>query len=297
MPHRLVALIVALYGVSIVALAQDATPPARGTPEAAVLVGAGDIASCYDDNDEATARLLDGIPGTVVTLGDNAYDTGSAEDFAACYDPTWGRHLDRTRPVPGNHDYYTPGAAGYFGYFGDRAGNPATGWYSYDVGAWHVVALNSNCPEIGGCGPGSPELEWLAADLATHPVACTVALMHHPRFSSGGHDDDMDLGPMWQVLYDNDVDVVLSGHDHIYERFAPQNPWGVADPARGIVQFVVGTGGGPLRPLESVRANSVVASTDTFGVLKLTMRADGYDWEFVPAAGGVFTDTGSESCH
>jgi len=272
-----------------------AATPASDPP--VTLVGAGDIASCYDDHDEATAALLDDIEGTVFTLGDNAYDNGSQFEFAHCYDPTWGRHLERTRPVPGNHDYRTEDAGEYFAYFGDRAGDIGEGWYAYDLGEWHVVALNSNCNEIGGCGDGSAQLAWLQADLATHPAACTLAYMHHPRFSSAGHENDVDLTAIWTLLYEHGVDVVLAGHDHTYERFGPQDPNGNADAEQGIVQFVVGTGGANLREFEEIKPNSVVRESDTFGVLRLTLAAGGYDWEFVPVAGETFTDTGSAHCH
>ncbi|MCH7718695.1 MAG: metallophosphoesterase, partial [Chloroflexi bacterium] len=152
-----------------------------------MLVGAGDIASCASSGDEATADLLDGIAGTVVTFGDNAYQSGTESEFADCYEPTWGRHKARTRPAPGNHDYITPGASGYFEYFGAAAGDPSKGYYSYDLGAWHVIAINSNCSQVGGCDAGSPQEQWLRADLAESPTSCTVAYWHHPRFSSSLH--------------------------------------------------------------------------------------------------------------
>jgi len=263
-----------------------------------VLVGAGDIASCSSSGDEATAALLDAIPGTVFTAGDNAYSDGAADEFANCYDPSWGRHKARIRPSPGNHDYHTPGASGYFGYFGAAAGDPSTGYYSYDLGAWHIIAVNSNCSEIGGCGAGSPQEQWLRADLAAHPAACTLAYWHHPRFSSGQHGSSTTYRAFWQALYDYNADVVLNGHDHDYERFAPQDPNGAADPARGLREFVVGTGGHSLRSFQrKPAANSEVRNRDAFGVLKLTLHPTGYEWEFVPEAGKTFTDTGSGICH
>lgn len=268
------------------------TPP----PEPVVFVGAGDIASCYDDNDEATARLLDGIEGTVFTLGDNAYDTGSASNFGHCYEPTWGRHRDRTRPTPGNHDYYTTGAEGYFLYFGDAAGDPTRGYYSYDLGAWHIIALNTNCAEIGGCGEGSAQLAWLEADLEANPAQCTLAYGHHPHFSSGAHSDEADLTAMWDLLDRSGVDVILGGHDHLYERFAPQDARGNADP-EGIRQFVVGTGGAPLYELGPPHPNSEAGSDGAFGVLKLTLDDGGYAWAFVPVEGQLFTDEGTASCY
>ena len=292
----------ALLGASSL-LGQDrapaATPSPAATPRPAdpVLVGAGDIASCSEEGDEQTAALLDKIEGTVFTLGDNVYPNGTARQFMACYDPTWGRHKARTRPVPGNHDYRTTGAAGYFGYFGGAAGDPATGNYSYDLGAWHVIVLNSNCGEIGGCGPGSRQERWLKADLAAHPAPCTAAMWHHPRFSSAQHGDDGGMRNLWRVLYEAGAELVLSGHDHTYERFGPQDADGKPDPARGMRQFVVGTGGKELYKFERIEADSEVHSNKTFGVLKLTLHPRGYDWEFVPVRDGVFHDSGSAECH
>ncbi|MGI9605612.1 MAG: Ig-like domain-containing protein [Acidimicrobiales bacterium] len=264
--------------------------------QANVLVGAGDIASDVPE-DAATAALLDSIPGTVITLGDNAYSDGTAAEFNAFYDPTWGRHKSRTRPSVGNHDYHTPGAAGYFGYFGSAAGDPATGYYSYDVGSWHVVVLNSNCAEVGGCGALDPQGQWLAADLAANPVDCTAAYWHHPLFTSSAiRPPDPRTQELFQMLYDAGADVVLSGHEHQYERFGLQDPQGNADPGRGIRQFVVGTGGRALYALGSPMPNSEVSNDTAHGVLKLTLDASSYDWEFVPIAGQSFTDSGSSAC-
>jgi hypothetical protein len=258
------------------------------------MVGAGDIAGCSTLGDEATANLLDGIDGTVYTLGDNVYDSGTPAEFTNCYEPTWGRHKSRTRPSTGNHDYLTPGAAGYFGYFGASAGDPSTGYYSYDLGDWHIIALNSSIARDAG----STQEQWLRADLAASTKTCTLAYWHHPRFSSGsGHGSDISVGALWQALYDANADVILSGHDHDYERFAPQNPNGLADTARGIREFVVGTGGRSHYGLGSLKANSEVFNGDTFGVLKLTLSAGAYAWQFVPVAGGTFTDSGTGSCH
>ncbi|MCZ7573200.1 MAG: right-handed parallel beta-helix repeat-containing protein [Ardenticatenaceae bacterium] len=269
-------------------------PTLAGPP---VLVGAGDITGCNYDRDEETAKLLDDIPGTVVTLGDNAYPNGTDVQFNDCYDPTWGRHKARTRPAPGNHDYHTPGASGYFNYFGAAAGEPDKGYYSYDLGDWHIIVLNSECREVGGCAGDSPQGRWLQADLAANPAVCTLAYWHTPRFSSGRHGNSSAVAAFWQILYDADADVVLNGHDHDYERFDPQNPDGVADPARGIRQFVVGTGGKGLRPFETIQPNSEVRNSATRGVLKLTLHATSYDWEFVPIAGETFTDSGSAACN
>jgi len=274
----------------------DLPPTATPGPDP-VLVGAGDIADCTSTDDEATAALLDGIPGTVITLGDNAYESGTDAEFANCYDPSWGRHKARTRPSVGNHDYLTISASGYFGYFGVAAGDPTQGYYSYNLGAWHIIVINSNCSSVGGCGAGSPQEQWLRADLAAHPAACTLAYWHHPRFSSGEHGNHISMRAIWQVLYEADADLVLNGHDHDYERFAPQDPNGVADPARGLREFVVGTGGKNHYAIVTPVANSEVRNDDTFGVLKLTLRPTSYDWAFVPEAGKTFTDSGSGTCH
>jgi hypothetical protein len=261
-----------------------------------VLVGAGDIAGCGSQKDLETALLLDNIPGTVFTLGDNVYPDGADLEFSDCYDPTWGRHKARTRPAPGNHDYHTSGASGYFNYFGAAAGDADKGYYSYDVGDWHVIALNSECAEVGGCEMGSPQGQWLQADLAANPKACTLAYWHHPRFSSGWHGSNASYQDFWQLLYDAGADVVLNGHDHTYERFAPQDPTGISDPGRGIREFVVGTGGAGLYSFGIPEPNSEVRENSTHGVLKLTLHPTSYDWELVPIAGQTFTDSGSASC-
>ncbi|MDQ3005473.1 MAG: metallophosphoesterase [Chloroflexota bacterium] len=264
------------------------------TPEPdPVLVGSGDIAHCRSEGDEITASLLDAIPGTVFTTGDNVYRDGSPEEFANCYDPSWGRHKERTYPSPGNHDYHTEDAAGYFKYFGSRAGEPGKGYYSYDLGTWHVIALNSNL----SVEAGSPQDQWLRGDLAAHPVACTVAYWHHPRFSSGAvHGSDDDMEPLWETLYEYGADVVLVGHEHNYERFALQDPQGNADPARGIRQFVIGSGGRSHYEFETPIANSEVRNSNTSGLLKLTLHSGSYSWEFIPEPGKIFTDSGTAPC-
>jgi len=274
------------------------TPEPTGpAPAEAVLVGAGDIARCDDTNDEATADLLDDIAGIVFTTGDNAYSDGSPEEYADCYDPSWGRHKARTRPSAGNHDYRTEDAAGYFDYFGDAAGAPGEGYYSYDLDSWHIVVLNSNCLDIDGCEAGSPQEQWLRDDLAANETLCTAAYFHHPLFSSGVHGSDDDVADLWKTLYEFGADVVLNGHEHNYERFAPQDPDGNADPEAGIRQFIVGTGGTKLRDVNEPIENSEVLENETHGVLKLTLHATGYDWEFVPIAGATFSDVGSDACH
>ena len=261
----------------------------------AVFVGAGDIAGCGGaGRDEETAELLDAIAGTVFTLGDNAYPDGTAENYADCYEPTWGRHKARTWPTSGNHDYHIPGAPAYYAYFGASAGDSGQGYYSFDLGNWHIISLNSNID----MSAGSVQEQWLRADLAASTKQCTLAYWHHSRFSSGtNHGTSTRPQPLWQALYDAGADIVLSAHDHIYERFAPQTPDGVADAARGIRAFVAGTGGASLYTIETPEANSEVRNTDTWGVLKLTLSTGAYSWEFVPVAGMTFTDSGSGACH
>ena len=265
------------------ALAQSSDP---------VFVGAGDISNCGSNNDEATAKLLDGISGTVFTVGDNVYPDGTAGQFADCYAPTWGRHKNRTRPSPGNHDYHTAGASGYFDYFGAAAGDSSKGYYSYNVGAWHIISLNSEVDYAAG----SAQEKWLRADLAANKAVCTLAYWHRPLFSSGNHGNSSRVQPFWNSLYEYGADVVLNGHDHTYERFAPQSPSGKAEPNRGIREFVVGTGGAGLYPFPSIQPNSEVRNNTTFGVLKLTLHATSYDWQFVPVAGQSFTDSGTGNC-
>ncbi len=265
---------------------------APGTPQ--VLVGAGDIATCNATHDEATATLLETIPGTVFTLGDNAYPDGTPADYANCYQSSWGRHKQRTRPAPGNHDYETSRAAGYFGYFGVAAGNPTQGYYSYSLGDWHIIVLNSSIDVRAG----SPQERWLRADLAANTKRCALAYWHHARFSSGTrHGSNSDMQPLWQALYDAGADIVLSGHEHNYERFAPQTPDGRADPVSGIRQFVVGTGGKSPYPFGPPLATSEVRNNTAYGVLTLTLAAGSYAWQFVPVSGQTFGDSGSGTCH
>jgi hypothetical protein len=262
-----------------------------------VLVGAGDISSCANSGDSKTTKVLERIPGTVFTAGDNAYDSGTASQYANCYQPTWGRFKGRTRPVPGNHEYQSSRAAPYFAYFGARAGAAGQGWYAYDVGTWRVYSLNSNCVAVGGCGAGSPQEAWLRADLAANPRACVAAIWHHPLFSSGAHGNDAATRGLWNALYDGGADLVINGHDHDYERFAPQRPDGTADAAKGIREFVVGTGGVGLRRFSTTRANSQVRKSTVLGVLRLELKASSYTWRFMPVAGSTWTDTGSTACH
>ena len=257
------------------------TPPVAKDDQAAVLVGAGDIADCKNlVGAEATAKLLDLIPGTVMAVGDLAYPDGSTENFT-CYDKTWGRARSRTRSALGNHEFHAAGATPYFDYFGVAAGDPKTGYYSYELGPWHIIVLNSECKDVGGCDSGSPQERWLRADLAAHPVACTVAYWHKPLFSSGSaHGNDLTVKALWDALYDANADVVIT-----------------LDSARGIREFVVGTGGKGLRPFGAPKPNSEVRNTEAFGVLKLTLHAKGYDWQFVPEEGKTYGDSGSGVCH
>jgi acid phosphatase type 7 len=289
-------------------------------PGGPVVAAAGDIAceplnvnfndgrgSAHRCHQGATSDLLVHAGLTaVLALGDLQYQCGALTAFAVSYDPSWGRVKAITRPAPGNHEYQTgglygcaPRAQGYFSYWGAAAGDPHRGYYSFDLGSWHLISLNSNCDDIGGCGPGSPEERWLRADLAAHAGArCTLAYWHHPPFSSrviqGGVPRTFAL---LSDLYAGGADVLLTGHEHNYERFAPQTPWGAADPARGIREFVVGTGGNDLRPFGVPIANSEVGEDHTFGVLELTLRRTSYAWQFIPEAGRTFTDGGSSVCH
>jgi len=309
----LLALVPLIIAMVVVDLASSWLPPPPGTgdtrvmsrpypgdmPEspggdAAVLWAVGDVGDCGSSGDEETAKLPGASPGTVAILGDVAYESGTEQQFADCYGASWGGLRDRTRPVPGNHDYRTAGAAPYFAYFGDLAGDPTRGYYSYDLGSWHIVALNSNCDAVGGCGEGSPQLDWLADDLARSNARCTLAYWHHPLVSSGVHGNDPRMRTAFDQLDRVGADVVLAGHDHDYERFAPQDSSGSAT-ANGVRQFVVGTGGKSLRGFTRVRANSEVRLSRDFGVLRLTLEASGYRWDFI-TVGGEVIDSGSSTC-
>ena len=289
-------IIVALLAILLAFGCAPERPPRP--PSGKVIVAVGDIASCSSTDDEATANLVGGIKGsTVLTLGDEAYPEGTTEEFDKCYKPTWGRFEDRTKPVPGNHEYNTKEAKGYFNYFGKVAGEPDKGYYSYDLDGWHIVALNSNCEEVG-CGASSPQVRWLEADLAKDAKRCTLAYFHYPLFSSGEYRPGIhEVKPLWEALYAADADVVLNGHDHNYQRFAPQDPNGKADPKRGIREFVVGTGGRSLYPIGEPIANSEVDNDETYGILTLAPHPDDYEWRFLPVEGETFTDSGSAGCH
>ena len=260
-----------------------------------VLVGAGDIAECGREQDEATAALLDEVPGTVFTLGDNAQGQGTSQEFEDCFAGGWGRHRDRMKPAVGNHEYLTSGAAAYFAYFGEAAGEAGKGWYSYNLGAWHIVVLNSECNEVGGCDADSEQGKWLEADLEADSSECLLAYWHTPRFSQGGGFNDQ-TAYFWQLLYEHGAEVILNGHDHFYTRFSPQNPAGEAEPLRGIRQFTVGTGGAELYGFEIDAANVEVRNRWSYGVLKLTLHPSSYEWQFI-STNSLFTDTGDDNCH
>ncbi len=276
------------------ALGQPAGPVLPTVPGYEVLVGAGDIAHCGPDlaEAEATARLLDSVGGTVFTTGDNTQTAGTAQEFRDCFGPTWGRHKDRIRPALGNHDWQTANGAAYFDYFGSQAGPIGLGYYSYDLGAWHVVSLNGNL----SMKAGSAQANWLRQDLEATRAQCTLAYWHQPLFTSSTHGYDATSLYAWQLLYEHGAEIVLNGHDHLYERFAPQDPSGYRDDARGIRQFTVGTGGYGLYGVVRLQPNSEVQGI-AHGVLKLTLRGDGYDWQFIPAAGASFSDSGTGTCH
>jgi acid phosphatase type 7 len=268
-----------------------------------LLVGAGDIAGSWSQ-DEATAKLLDTIvatatdPVTVFTAGDNVYNTGTPTEFTSFYTPTWGRHIARTRPSPGNHDYgnVSPGnASGYYSYFGAAAGPAGQGYYSYDLGSWHIISLNSHVLTAA-------QETWLRNDLANNRAVCTLVYWHHSRFSSGAvHGTNSATGTLFSELYKSGVDVLVTGHDHIYERFDPQAPNAAADPT-GVHVFVVGTGGAALYNIGTVQPNSVIrnglnTANASHGIIKFTLREGSYSWEFIPIAGNSFADSGSANCY
>jgi hypothetical protein len=287
-------------------LASQATPGAmnEATRKPYVLVGAGDIASCASlSGAAATAKLIEQIPGAVFAAGDLAYERGTAQEFLDCYDSTWGAFKDRTWPTPGNHEYGSGAGQAYFAYWGGRAGSVEKSYYSFDLGRWHVIALNTNCkaPGVGGCEEDSAQEKWLRQDLVAHGGSCMVAFGHHALYSSGvfkSHAVHPELRDLWRDLYAAHADLMLAGHEHSYERFAPQDPDGHLDWANGIREIVIGTGGRSHHPLGYAIANSEVRNTDTFGVLKLTLWADRYTWEFIPVGGAEgFHDSGEGHCH
>lgn len=292
------------------AVALTTSPPApaasaSASSEPAVFVGAGDIAECDFPDDEATAEILDEVveehPDAVVyTTGDNAYPSGTYDDLVRCYDPSWGRHKERTRPVVGNHDFGERQGAGHYRYWGEAGGPFDRYYYSYDVGTWHVIVLNSECHRVG-CrldDPDGDQVEWLLDDLASTDAECTVALWHNPRWSSGRYGNDPEYDTFWEILYEHGVEIVLNGHEHLYERFAPLDPSGAEDPSGGIRQFTVGTGGGNLRGFDEddVQPGSE-ARGSAHGVLAFELGDGEYSWEFLAVDGDEFTDSGSDVCH
>jgi hypothetical protein len=281
-------------------------PAATAGAAAPIVAAAGDIACAPGDpvtpttcHQMQTSNLFVGNPAitAVLPLGDEQYEDGLLSEFQNSYDLSWGRALGRTHPVPGNHEYASgSNGNGYFAYFGARAGTAGRGWYSFNVGQWHLVALNSNCSAVGGCGSSSPQVTFLKNDLAAHHPACTLAYWHHARFSSGPNGNLAAYDPIWKVLYSHHVDVVLSGHDHIYERYALQTPAQARDPKHGIREFVVGTGGRSLDPFTGPFTNGQFRQRSQFGILKLTLHPHRYEWRYVSAAKHVL-DSGETDCH
>ncbi len=289
-------------------MAQRADASPGGDP---VIAAAGDIACDQTKNaptpepDEGPGGCRQGTTATllgtrrfaaILTLGDAQYDSGSLPQFMSSYDKTWGKYDSITRPAPGNHEYDTPHAAGYYAYYGARAGDPHQGYYSYDLGKWHLIALNAECSDIGGCQTGSAEERWLKRDLAAHRSNCTLAYWHQPRFSSGHHHSDPTYNAFWQDLYAAHADLVLNGHDHLYERFGPQAPNGRAT-AAGITEIIAGTGGRSHYQFTKIEPNSQVRNNTAFGILEVGLHPHSFDWRFVPVAGMSFTDRGSRACH
>jgi len=281
------------------------TPVSPTTTELVTVAAAGDIACEPGETASATACRMGETADLVASrdvdaillLGDLQYQDGALEKFHAVFDQTWGKIKARLYPSPGNHEYGTPAAKGYFDYFGAEAGEDRRGYYSFNLGSWHIVSLNSNCSGAGGCGENSPQGLWLNNDLAANPSQCTLAFWHHPRFSSGRyHPGEATVGSFWNILYENGADVVLNGHDHLYERFAPMNPSGETDEERGIRQFTVGTGGRSLYQFTTVLPTSEARNDEEFGVLFLILSDGSYDWEFVTIGGGL-VDSGTNSCH
>ncbi len=277
--------------------------PAASAKGTVKIVAAGDIAclasapvttqTCRQKDTSDVVVSLE--PDAVLTLGDEQYEVGALSAFRSSYDSSWGRLKAITKPAPGNHEYGTAAAQGYFDYFGSAVGEPGKGWYSYDLGAWHLIALNSNCNQVR-CAKGSEQERWLRQDLAAHPNRCTLAYWHHPRWSHGEHGDSTWTATLVEDLYAAGADLILVGHDHTYERFAPLNPAGARDDARGVREIVVGTGGRSHYRL-ATGANTQASNNTSFGVLSLELAPAGYSWKFVPVAGATFTDAGTATCH
>lgn len=287
-------------GLTCLLLLAGCTAPPRHLADRSeiYIYAVGDIADCAltppaQSGAAATAALLRATAGWILALGDLAYPDGSAADFRNCFDPVWGDLTPRILPAPGNHEYRTPGAAGYYDYFGAAAGERGKGYYATRVGGWRIIALNSNID----MSAGSEQERWLSAQLASEPTRCTLAFWHHPRFSSAPRGTNLKLDAIWRTLYAAGVDVVLNGHEHVYEHFAPQTPDGYADDERGMRQFVVGTGGAKAGQFNAVQPNSEARERGILGVLRLALRPDGYAWRFLPAVGHTFEDSGQGRCH
>ncbi len=259
--------------------------------EAVFITAVADVAGCNSQGDEATAAIVDTLPGIVIMAGDIAYESGTRQQFDDCYHPSWGRHRDRTRPAPGNHEYETESGAPYFEYFGDLAGPKGLGYYSFNAGSWHIVSLNSNID----MSAGSPQEQWLRKDLAENPSLCTLAFWHHPLFTSGLHQGNPSVAPLWRALQEAGAEIVVTGHDHHYERFAPQNVDAVAD-SRGLRQFIVGNGGHSIFPALFAAANSQKRYDTGYGVLRLALGERRYEWKLIPVIPGDFSDEGSGDC-
>jgi hypothetical protein len=291
---------------AVLAAAAALVPAASAGAAAPIVAAAGDIACAPGDpvtpttcHQMQTSNLFVGNPAiaAVLPLGDEQYEDGLLSEFQSSYDPSWGRALGKSHPVPGNHEYASgSNGSGYFAYFGARAGRPGRGWYSFGVGRWHLIALNANCTHIGGCGASSRQVTWLKHDLAAHHPACTLAYWHQARFSSGPEGNQPALDAIWKVLYSHHVDVVLSGHDHVYERYALQTPAQARDPNHGIREFVVGTGGKSLDQFTGPFTNGQFRQRRHFGILKLTLHPHRYEWRFVDTAKHVL-DSGDTGCH
>jgi hypothetical protein len=312
------ASLVARCAVIGAATGQDAgaTPLYAGAqpvvdPRSVLITAAGDIScpssrernneefgkplSCRMQDTAALVRTLQ--PDAVLALGDNQYPSGSLSDYQSLYVDNWGTFRDITYPVPGNHEYGTPAARGYFSYFGSRAGEPDKGYYSYDLGAWHVIALNSECEQVGGCAATAPQATWLRQDLADHPRSCVLAYWHRPRFSSGTHGNNLDLDAYWRILVEGHADLVLNGHDHDYERFAPMNAEGDADTAQGTTEIVAGTGGASYYTFHLPESTSLARITGKSGVLRLRLEPTSFSWDFLAVPGGQSLDAGTSPCH
>ncbi|MES2355076.1 MAG: metallophosphoesterase [Pseudomonadota bacterium] len=275
------------------------TPVNVASPSSEVIIYAvGDIAECRDKPAaeapaNLTANFLRQTQGTILALGDIAYPKGREIDFSSCFQPIWGDLKPRMLPVPGNHEYLTDSAAPYYAYFGTVAGSPGKGYYSTRIGAWRIIALNSNIDTQ----TGSEQERWLRSELAADKTKCTLAFWHHPLFASSPRGNNPKMQNIWQTLYENGVDVVLNGHEHQYERFAPQTPAGEQDSTRGVRQFIVGTGGAMSNRFAEIKPNSEARATALLGVIELTLREDSYAWKFIPVAGQTFQDSGEGRCH